>query len=184
MHQRMPTIRRLILAAATAILAFGFAVRVTVAAGPAASGASTTATRALATATAKPKPTTTVPTTPTAARCADGSAPVLFAGQSYCTGYVIGVKRGTYGIGKRVVLRSVTVVGRTGATVTVEGGPSCLPPATICGATIPSVTASFAGQSMVPAYGDVIDLFGITGSSSMSATGYIFRSHCNPDFGC
>ena len=83
-----------------------------------------------------------------------------------------------------MVLRSVTVVGRTGTTVTVEGGPSCLPPATICGATIPTVNASFAGQSTVPADGDVIDLFGITASGSLSATGYIFRSHCNPDFGC
>ena len=43
MHQRIPTVRRMILAAATAVLAVGLAVAVTVAASPAASGASTTA---------------------------------------------------------------------------------------------------------------------------------------------
>ena len=55
---------------------------------------------------------------------------VLFGGQSYCTGYVIGVKRGAYVSGKEVVLRSV--MGRAHRHHSHRRGwPSCLPPATI-----------------------------------------------------
>ena len=56
---------------------------------------------------------------PAAPTCTSGKAPVLFGGQWYCPGYVIGVKRGAYGVGTRVVLQSVMVVAATLSTVTL-----------------------------------------------------------------
>lgn len=71
--------------------------------------------------------TATATAAPTAPTCAGGSTPETFAGQKYCPGYVVGVKRGAYGVGARIVLKNVTVVALSGTTATVEGGPSCLP---------------------------------------------------------
>ena len=79
---------------------------------------------------------------------------------------------------------SSTVVQIAGTTATVEGGPSCLSPSSYCGSTIPTVTAYFTGLPMVPTYGDVIDLYGTTGTNTLSAAGYVVKGHCDPDFGC
>ena len=121
---------------------------------------------------------------PPAPACADGQAPVLFDGQWYCPGYVVGVKRTAYGVGARVVLQNVTVLGVTGATATVSGGPACLTPGTYCGATIPSVTISLSGLSVRPARGEIIDVYGVTGTKAMSAIGYVVKgsSSCDPAF--
>jgi hypothetical protein len=121
---------------------------------------------------------------PAAPTCTSGKAPVLFGGQWYCPGYVIGVKRGAYGVGTRVVLQSVTVLSVAATTITVSGGPSCLTPQTICGATIPTVEISVAALSSRPASGDIIDAYGKTSSNTMSVTGYVFKgkSSCSPDF--
>jgi hypothetical protein len=213
MNQRFPSHRRTLAAVSAAVLPVFIAVAATVAVGTPASGASTTGAAAGAAPLAakpRPKPTRTTSaatstTTPvssaqssapgtvesTAAStaapvssCTDGTAPVLFGGQPYCTGYVIGVKTGAYGTGARVVLRSVTVVQIAGTTATVEGGPSCLSPSSYCGATIPTVTAYFTGLPTVPAYGDVIDLYGTTGTNTLSAADFVVKGHCDPDFGC
>ena len=195
MDKRFATHRRMLAAAAAAVLSLVIAVGATVALGTPASGASTTTAGASTTTAAaaaarlpagkpKPKPTTSAQTTPPVSTCTDGTAPVLFNGQWYCTGYVIGVKTGAYGTGARLVLRSVTVVQVVGTTVTVEGGPSCLPTSTYCGATTPTVTTYFTGLPTIPASGDIIDLYGITGTNTLSATGYILTGHCDPDFGC
>ena len=195
------------------MLSVVIAVAATVAVGTPASGASTTGAAAGAAPLAakpRPKPTrttsaatsTTTPVSsapssapgavgstastdaPVSSPCVDGTAPVLFGGQPYCTGYVIGVKTGAYGTGARVVLRSVTVVQIAGTTATVEGGPSCLSPSSYCGSTIPTVTAYFTGLPMVPTYGDVIDLYGTTGTNTLSAADFVVKGHCDPDFGC
>ena len=214
MNRRFPGHRRMLTAAAAAVLAVVIAVAATVAVSTPAGGASTTGAAAGAAPLAakpRPKPTRTTTTAATStttpvssapssapgtvestaastaapvSSCTDGTAPVLFGGQPYCTGYVIGVKTGAYGTGARVVLRSVTVVQIAGTTATVEGGPSCLSPSSYCGATIPTVTAYFTGLPTVPAYGDVIDLYGTTGTNTLSAAGYVVKGHCDPDFGC
>lgn len=116
--------------------------------------------------------------------CISGLSPVLLGGQWYCPGYVIGVKRTTYGTGTRIVLRGVTVFAVSGTTVTVSGGPSCLTPTTSCGATIPSVAISMSGLSTRPATGDIIDVYGVTSPGSLRANGYIIvgSSGCAPDF--
>lgn len=214
MNQRFPGHRRMLAAAAAAVLCVVIAVAATVAVGTSASGASTTGAAAGAAPLAakpRPKPTrttsaatsTTTPVSsapssapgavgstaastgaPVSSPCVDGTGPVLFGGQPYRIGYVIGVKTGAYGTGARVVLRSVNVVQIAGTTATVEGGPTCLSPSSCCGATIPTVTAYFTGLPTVPAYGDVIDLYGTTGTNTLSAAGYVVKGHCDPDFGC
>ena len=83
-----------------------------------------------------------------------------------------------------VVLQNVAVLGVSGKTATVSGGPSCLTPGTYCGATIPSVTISLAGVSGRPATGNIVDVYGVTGTKTMSATGYVVtgNSSCDPVF--
>jgi hypothetical protein len=78
----------------------------------------------------------------------------------------------------------VTVLGVTSKSVTVSGGPSCLTPGTYCGATIPSVTISIAAVSGRPATGNIVDVYGITGAKTMSATGFVVTgtSSCDADF--
>ena len=46
-------------------------------------------------------------TASSAISCVD---PTVFDGQSYCPGYIVGVRNGVYGTGARVVLNGVTVV--------------------------------------------------------------------------
>ena len=144
---------RLLAAAVAAVLSLLVAVTVTAVTGSAASAAPSVYTPRprLVKSTSKPSTSTnTRPTATTSAPAVTSSAPqststtsqpvaagsttpVLYGGQSYCPGYVIGVKNGAYGVGARIVLRGVTSVGVAGTTLTVEGGPSCLPGA-ICGA--------------------------------------------------
>lgn len=121
------------------------------------------------------------PATPT---CAGGSAPAAYGGQWYCPGYVIGVKRGAYGVGTRIVLKGVTVLAVSGTTATVEGGPSCLPPSTYCGAIVPSVAVTTTGLSTLPAVGDIVDMYGITRTATLTGKGWVWKgsSGCAPDF--
>lgn len=77
------------------------------------------------------------------------------------------------------------MLGVTGTAATVEGGPSCLTPTTFCGATIPSVRVWMTALSSRPARGDIIDVYGITGTNALTATGYVVNgtSSCSdPDF--
>jgi hypothetical protein len=160
--------RRLLGAAVTALLSLTVAFTVTTVA-----SASTTTPQAASTAQsasvriAKPPKTTSAPSSATSAStspapttppttCSDGASPVAYSGHWYCPGYVIGIKNTAYGIGTRIVV-SGYVTQVVGTSVTVEGGPSCLPgTSTYCGATIPNATTSFGGLPTLPRYGDVI----------------------------
>ena len=145
---------------------------------------------------ARPRTTITRPTASTVTAstavappaCAAGAPATQFNGQSYCAGYIIGVKTNVYGSGARIVLRNVNAVQVNGTSVVIQGGPSCLQdPAkspVYCGSTIPTLTVSFAGSTAVPSYGAIIDLYGVTGPSSISPKGYVVKGFCDPDFGC
>jgi hypothetical protein len=119
----------------------------------------------------------------TATACPGDADPTWFDGGSYCNGFVIGVKRTAYGIGTPVVLRGVLVVGAGGTSITVQGGPSCLNPSAYCGAMIPDVNASVAELDTRPVYGDVVNLYGVTGNRELKATGFEVTGHMDPDFG-
>ncbi|MFT3832258.1 MAG: hypothetical protein QM711_02905 [Micropruina sp.] len=142
------------------------------------------AERARPTTSARPRPSSTPrPTTsPSAAQCANGAAPLSYAGLSYCPGYIFGVKRNLYGLNTRVVLRSVVVEAVTGSQVRVSGGPSCLP-SEWCGQTIPSLTTTFATSAAKPRYADVINLFGTTTAGGLAPAGFVVIGHCDPAWG-
>ena len=142
------------------------------------------AERSKPTTSAAPRPSSTPrPTTsPSAAPCANGAAPLSYAGLSYCPGYIFGVKRNLYGLNTRVVLRSVVVEAVTGSQVRVSGGPSCLP-SEWCGQTIPSLTTTFATSAAKPRYADVINLFGTTTAGGLTPAGFVVIGHCDPAWG-
>lgn len=115
--------------------------------------------------------------------------PVAVWRQVVLPGYVIGVKRTSYGVGARVVLRGVTVDDVAGRSVSVSGRPTCLPPApgsppVWCGAMIPTIGVTFPNRRSLPSAGDVIDLYGTTGTSSLTPTAHVVVGHCDPWFGC
>jgi hypothetical protein len=130
-------------------------------------------------------PTPRPPTIPPAPTCATGTA-TLFNTNWYCPGVIIGLKKNTYGMGTRIVLRGVNVTSVVGTTVIIEGGPSCLQdptkPPVFCGQTVPNVTVSFAGSRTVPHYGDVITLYGVTNGFSLTPTGYVVTGLNDPSF--
>ena len=142
------------------------------------------AERTRPTTSARPRPSSTPrPTTsPSAAQCANGAAPLSYAGLSYCPGYIFGVKRNLYGLNTRIVLRSVVVEAVTGSQVRVSGGPSCLP-SEWCGQTIPSLTTTFATSAAKPRYADVINLFGTTTAGGLTPAGFVVIGHCDPAWG-
>jgi hypothetical protein len=96
-------------------------------------------------------------------------------------GYVFGVLRTLYGVDRAVVLRGVAVAGLDGAAVTVMGGPSCLPDEW-CGQLVPAMTVTFPAGAALPAYGDVVDLYGVTTARSLAPTGFVVVGQCHPEY--
>ena len=144
-----------------------------------------------------PRPTTTpTPVQPTASSTPTvGSSPssnpvgcpfpeTVYNGATYCPATIRGVRGATYPTGVRVVLKGVTVTyDRAPDTVTVASWASdpC-PPGKFCGATLTleSLTVPWGGTAR-PAYGDVLDLFGITTSGTVNPVGYIKTGYCPID---
>ena len=85
-------------------------------------------------------------------------------------------------MGTRIVLRSVVVDSVSGSQVRVSGGPSCLP-TEWCGQTIPSLAVSFPTGAAVPAYGDVVSLYGTTTTGGLTPVGFQVTGHCDPYWG-
>ena len=112
---------------------------------------------------------------PPAPECTGGSA-VLFQEQWYCPGGSAGINRTAYGIGARIVLTDVTVTGIAGTTATVS---RCATPGYGCGASIgdSSAAVSLAGISGRPTRGDILDVYGVTATGSLVATGYTRKGH-------
>lgn len=144
--------------------------------------------RPTATPTASPtSPATATPTaSPTAPVPACGFTTSSFNGGVYCPATIADVKSTNYGTGARVVLKSVTVtaVNPTASTVTVAAWalPPCTP-GNFCGQTLTlqSVTVPWTAASR-PAYGDVLDLFGVTITASITPDGYITTGNCPIDY--
>jgi len=151
---------------------------------PSASTTATTSPSATATPSTAPTPTTgpTVPSSPGPSSCASEAASVEFGGSSYCPGYVFAVRRTLYAVDTRIVLRGVAVVSVSGSRVQVAGGPSCLP-TEWCGQTIPSITVTFPAGAALPAYGDVVSLYGITTIGGLTPVGFQVTGHCDPYWG-
>lgn len=124
----------------------------------------------------------TVSSSPSPASCADGAPPVSYAGASYCPGYIFAVRRTLYGTNAKIVLRGVVVGSVSGTQVQISGGPSCLP-TEWCGQTIPSMTVTFRTSTAVPAYGDVISLYGTTTTGGLTPIGFQTTGHCDPYWG-
>ena len=120
--------------------------------------------------------------TPGPSSCASGAAPVEYGGSSYCPGYVFAVRRTLYGVDTRIVLRGVVVESVTGSQVRVAGGPSCLP-TEWCGQLIPSMTVTFPTGAVLPAYADVISLYGTTITGGLTPDGFETTGHCDPYWG-
>lgn len=105
---------------------------------------------------------------------------VLFNGQLYCPASISGIKATTYGTGKRVVLRDVSVTARTNADITIaalENTPC--PPDKFCGATLTttSLRVLWSGSSR-PTTPSVINLFGVTRTGSLTPQAYTFSQAC------
>ena len=139
--------------------------------------------------TATPRPTAPPTATPTPAPTS--SAPtacafptVSFNGSAYCPATIGAVRTTLYGTGTQVVLRGVTVTAVTTSTVTVAvwASPPC-PPGKYCGQllTLESLTVAWSGTSR-PAYGDVLDLFGLTVPTSITPVGYVKTGWCPIDW--
>lgn len=126
-----------------------------------------------------------------ATTCTAGAPPVTYLGQSYCPGTAIGVQNTAYGVGRRIVLTGVTVSSITGTKATFSSitATSC-PPNRICGATVvvteTKITASVSGLAPRPTVGSFGDLYGITSSGTLTATGFLTRDGTggctDPDF--
>ena len=67
-------------------------------------------------------------------------------------------------------------------TVAVWASPPC-PPGKYCGQllTLESLTVAWSGASR-PAYGDVLDLFGLTVPTSITPVGYVKTGWCPIDW--
>ncbi len=108
---------------------------------------------------------------------------MTLAGADYCPGYIFAVLRTAYGVGARVVTQSVVVTDVQGSSVGVMGGPSCFPDE-YCGQLLPSMSVVFAAGQPVPAYGDMIDLYGVTVSGGLSPVAFSVTGHCDPELWC
>ena len=137
--------------------------------------------------TSTPTPTTTptststpTPTsTPAPGQCAGTTT---HGGTTYCIGYIFGVRRTLYGVGTALALQSVAVTSVNGTVVGLSGGPSCLPEEW-CGQTLPTASVTFPDGGPVPSYGDVINLYGITSTGSITTTEFDVVGHCDPYWG-
>ncbi len=104
------------------------------------------------------------------------------AGTTYCVGYVFGVRRTLYGVGRAVAVQAVAVTSVSGRVVGLSGGPSCLPDEW-CGQTLPTVLVTFPTGAPLPSYGDVVDLYGVTSVGSITPQAFDVVGHCDPDWG-
>lgn len=110
---------------------------------------------------------------------------VVFQGASYCPASIAAVRGTTYGTGTRVVLGGVTVLTVSTSSVTVAAWvfPTC-PLGKLCGAgtvTLDTLTVAWRGTSR-PAYGDVLNLFGVTIAASVTPVGYNKTGFCPIDW--
>jgi hypothetical protein len=133
--------------------------------------------------TTTPSSTTSSSTSPTASP-SSCTGSVAYGSNTYCLADIGLVRRTAYGLGVRVALGGLNVTAVNGTTVTFGGWAACAP-GMICGAsTWTTIVVSFAGQARLPAYGDVVTLYGVTISGSVTPDGFVVTGYCNPDFGC
>ena len=111
------------------------------------------------------------------------TTPVTYRGRTWCPGYVFAVTRGIYPVGTRLVLRGVLVDGVNGRAVDVSGGPSCFPDE-YCGQITPRMSVTFRERAPLPAYGNVIWLYGRITTAGFAAAGFTVVGQCDPVFGC
>lgn len=132
------------------------------------------------TATTAPSPTVTA----SPAASPPGCTVVIFNAQPYCAGTLTGVNRTIYGLGQRIALGGVNVsaVNDQNNTVQVWGFDPC-PAGQYCGAGSVTTTVVWDG-SPKPTPGDVINLYGVTLTSSLRIDGYVKIGWCHPDWGC
>ena len=116
------------------------------------------------------------------ARAGPCAGTTTHGGTTYCIGYIFGVRRTLYGVGTALALQSVAVTSVNGTVVGLSGGPSCLPEEW-CGQTLPTASVTFPDGGPVPSYGDVINLYGITSTGSITTTEFDVVGHCDPYWG-
>jgi len=148
----------------------------------------TTTTTATPTATTTPASTTTPTTTatspsptPTPAGC-DGE--VSWGGTAYCPAYIGQLLRNLVPVASAVVVQGVPVWGVNGQTITVNGGTTWCPPGYYCGQTLEFMDITFPEGSAVPAYGDVVDVYGRAITGGLAPNGYTAVGHCQPELDC
>lgn len=140
---------------------------------------------ASATSTTTPAPTTSTTTTSTATTTTSSGCPngaVVNASGTWCWADPVGVSQTAYGVGVRVVVHG-TVDSVQARVVHVTGGPGCLS-GTYCGALVGSMTVTFPDNQPIPGNGDIIDLYGITQTSTLAPSQFVVLGFCDPQFGC
>lgn len=133
--------------------------------------------------TRPPSPTPTVPpiASPTPTTAAGCDATVAIGDLFYCPGYLNLVQRTWYGTGQRIVL-TVVVDGMSGSRANVHGGFYC-PDGHYCGAALASGTITFPPGADVPAYGNIIQVFGVTTQGALDPGGFTVIGQCEPAWG-
>jgi hypothetical protein len=175
MHQRIPTIRRMLLGAADAILAIGLTIAVTVDASPAASGTTTIVSQVPGAAT--PASTNTTST---------GCPTVTYQGVAYCPGTIADLNAGAYTAGTKIALQPVAVLSKSGTKLLSVGQVTAIitsrpcPPGMYCGAgsmtcteSWQTVTADFAKLGPRPVVGSAVNVYGtVTTTRTLAPAGW------------
>ena len=110
---------------------------------------------------------------------------LLFKGNWYCSATIAGIQATSYGTGKRMVLRQVTVTdASTVGKVTVAAWANLCPPGKYCGAsmTLQSLTLPWTTTLARPKYGDILDVFGTTTTGSLRVVGFVTTGNCPIDW--
>lgn len=147
-----------------------------------------------ATATPTPSPTPTSTSTPTPASTptptptpsqppASCEGEVTWAGTAYCPAYVGQLLGDFIPAGSAVVIQEVPVWGVGGQTITVNGGTWC-PPGDYCGDLLQFMDVTFPAGAAVPAYGDVVEVYGRAIAGGIAPDGYTVVGHCQPELDC
>jgi hypothetical protein len=85
-------------------------------------------------------------------------------------------------VGTALAVQGVAVTSVSGTLVGLSGGPSCLPDEW-CGQILPTASVTFLAGAPVPSYGDVINLYGITSTRSITPRDFDVVGRCDPYWG-
>lgn len=136
--------------------------------------------------TPPPSPSPTPPTSPSTLPSPGGAcaAYTSWGETSYCVVPAVdALVDGTHPAGTALAAPSVYAGGLSGRTVTLTSPAAC-PPGTYCGALFVDATVTFADDARLPAYGEAVDVYGVTTASGFTVTYSTLVLPCEYGLGC